>query len=83
MSHRNSMTIALADVKCLIRSIVTDYPQDEVLTLRLSHLLEIITPQQSAINQIIEKLDMQHARLTQMQIENEAMIQTYRSANDE
>ena len=53
MSHRNSMTIALADVKCLIQSIVTDYPQDEVLTLRLSHLLEIITPQQSAINQII------------------------------
>jgi uncharacterized coiled-coil protein SlyX len=77
------MTIALADVKCLIKSIVADYPQDEVLTLRLSHLSELITPQQSAINQTIEKLDSLRARLAQVQIENEAMIQTYRSANDE
>jgi len=55
MSHRNPMTIALADVKCLIQSIVADYPNDQTLALRLNHLSNLLTNVQSDVNRLVER----------------------------
>ena len=55
MSFRNPMTIALADVKCLIQSIVADSPNDKTLDLRLNHLSDLLTNVQSDVNRLVER----------------------------
>ena len=55
MPYRNPMTIALADVKTLIQSIVADYPNDQTLTLRLNHLSNLLTNVQSDVNRLVER----------------------------
>lgn len=55
MSYRNPMTIALADVKCLMQSIVADYPNDQTLTLRFNHLSNLLTNVQSDVNRLVER----------------------------
>ena len=55
MPYRNPMTIALADVKCLMQSIVADYPNDQTLTLRFNHLSNLLTNVQSDVNRLVER----------------------------
>ena len=67
MSFRNPMTIALADVKCLIQSIVADSPNDKTLDLRLNYLSDLLTNVQSDVNRLVERDELKGFCLANVQ----------------